>query len=85
MLLYIMLACLMLLTALFNDVCLHNSFFPLTFANSFCFVALSLIIDTACLFQILFCIMHSSFNLLVFLILCFTPFYYERAMCSLEK
>ena len=31
MLLYIMLAYLMLLTALFNAVCLHNAFLPLGF------------------------------------------------------
>ena len=37
----------------------------LTFANAFCFHALSWVIDTVCLFQILFCIIHSAFNLLV--------------------
>ena len=45
--LYIMLAYLMLFTALFNDVCLYNVFFlPLTFANAFCFNDLSWVIDT---------------------------------------
>ena len=43
--LYIMLAYLMLLAALYNAVCLHNasffSFLPLSFANAFCFYALS--------------------------------------------
>ena len=44
---YIMLAYLMLLTALSNAVCLHNAYFlPLTFANAFCFHALSWFIDT---------------------------------------
>ena len=47
MLLYIMLAYLMLLTALSNAVCLYNAYFlPLTFANAFCFHALSWVIDT---------------------------------------
>ena len=63
MLLYIMLAYLMLLAALFNAVCLHNAFFPLIFTNAFRFHALSWFIDTVCLFQILFSIMHSAFNL----------------------
>ena len=35
--------------------------------------------------SMLFCIMHSGFNLLVFLILCLDRFFNERAMCSLEK
>ena len=39
MLLYIMLAYLMLLSALSNAVCLHNAFFLLLiFANAFCFM-----------------------------------------------
>ena len=47
MLLYIMLAYLMLLDALFNAVCLYNAYFmPLTFANAFCFHTSSLFIDT---------------------------------------
>ena len=46
MLLYIMLAYLMLLASLFNAVCLHNDFLPLTFSNAFCFHALSWVIDT---------------------------------------
>ena len=42
MLLYIMLAYLMLFAALSNAVCMHNSiFWPLIFANAFCFHALS--------------------------------------------
>ena len=40
MLFYIMLDYLMLLTALFNAVCLYNACLPLTFANAFCFIAL---------------------------------------------
>ena len=44
--LYIMLACIMLLTALINAVCLYNAYFlPLIFANTFCFHALSWVID----------------------------------------
>ena len=40
---------------------------------------------TVCLFQILFCVMFSAFNLLVFVIICSHRFLNERAMCSLEK
>ena len=79
MLLYIMSA------ALFNAVCLCNAFFAIDFFKRFFSYALSWVIDTVCLFQILFCIMHSAFNVLVFLILCSHRFFYERAMCSLEK
>ena len=47
MLLYIMLAYLMLFTALFNAVRLCNAYFLLlTFVNSFYFHALSWVIDT---------------------------------------
>ena len=50
MLLYIMLAYLMLFAALSNAVCLYNAFFslffPLIFANAFCFHALSCFIDS---------------------------------------
>ena len=51
-LLYIMLAYIMLFTALSNAVCLYNAFFifffslPLICANAFCFHALSRFIDT---------------------------------------
>ena len=45
--LYIVLAYLMLFTALSNTVCLYNaSFLPLFSANAFYFHALSLFIDT---------------------------------------
>ena len=86
-LLYIMLAYLMLLAVLSNAVCLLNAYFlPLIFANAFCFRGLSWFIDTwFLLFQILFCMMHSAFNLLVFLILCSHRSLHERAMCSLVK
>ena len=46
MLLYIMLAYLMLSTALSNVVCLNNAFFLLIFTNAFCFLALPWFIDT---------------------------------------
>ena len=47
MLLYIMPACLMLIAALSNAVCLYNAFFlPLIFGNAFCFHPLSWFIDT---------------------------------------
>ena len=58
---------------------------PLTSANAFSFHALFCVIDTVCLFKILFCIMHSAFNLLVFLILYSHHLLNDRAMCSLEK
>ena len=45
--LYIMLVYLMLLVAISNAVCLHNTFFLLLiFANAFCYHALSWFIDT---------------------------------------
>ena len=47
MLLYIVLAYLMLFSALTSAVCLYNAFFlPLISANAFYFHALSLFIDT---------------------------------------
>ena len=68
--LHIMLAYLMLFAALSSAVCLYYalflSFFPLIFANAFCFHDLPWFINTVCLFHVLFCIMHSAFNLLVF-------------------
>ena len=90
MLLYIML-CIMLahsllFAALSHAICLYNAYFlPLIFANALYFHTLSWFIDTVCLFQTLFHIMHSAINLLVFLILCSHLFCNERAMCSLEK
>ena len=54
--LYIMLTYLMLLAALSNSVCLHNAFhiffWPLIFANAFCYHALSWFIDKVCLFKV---------------------------------
>ena len=45
--LYIVLDYLMLLATLFNAVCLYNAYFlPLIFANTFCFHALSWVVDT---------------------------------------
>ena len=66
-----MLACLMMFAALSNAVCLHNDYF---FAVDFCkCFLLSFVVlgywHVVCLFQILFCIMHRVFNLLVFIIL----------------
>ena len=67
-LLYIVLAYLMLLAALYNA-----SFLPMISANAFYFHVLSWFIDTVCLFHVLICIMHSAFNLLVFPNSIFTP------------
>ena len=63
MLLYLMLfVCIML-------------FLPLSLANAFCLHALSWFIDTVCLFQALFCIIHRAFNLLAFHNSMFTPLF----------
>ena len=82
--LYIMLAYLMLFAALSNAVCLHKaSFFAIDFCKCFLFSCFVLFFrHIVCLFHILFCIMHSAFNLLVFLILCSHSccFLSERAM-----
>ena len=84
MLLYIMLACLTLLPALLNAVCLCNasSFLPLTFSSAFCFHALSWIL-THSLFISNITLRH-AFNLLGFLILCSHRFL-MKALCALEK
>ena len=75
-------------------VCIMLLFLPLISANAFYFHALSLYIDTQFVYFIFFiCIMHSAFNLFVFLILCsndcccfcFIYFFNERAMSSPEK
>ena len=66
--LYIVLAYLMLFAALTNA-----SFLPLISANVFYFHALSLFIDTVCLFNFFISIMHSAFNLFVFANSIFTP------------
>ena len=73
---YTMLAYLMLFAALFNAVCLYDAFS--------CHCAIMLCLG---LFQILYCIMHISFSLLVFLIIYALRllFLIDRAMCSLEK
>ena len=71
--LYVMPAYLMLFTALSNAVCLHNAFcfIAIDFCQCFSFSCLVLgYWHIVCLFQMLFCIMHSAFNLLVFIILC---------------
>ena len=61
-------------------------FRSLSFANAFCFHALSFgYLHIVCLFQILFCIMYSAFSQLVFLILCSHIFFNEMAMCTQEK
>ena len=71
-LLILMLLCIML-AYLMLFVCLMFSL-PLIFENSFfsCFVWVHLHI--VCSFQVLFCIMHSAFNLLVFPNAMFTVF-----------
>ena len=73
-------------------VCIMLLFLPLISANAFYFHALSLFIDTDCLFHFFISIMHSAFNLFVFpnsmftqLLLFFLNIFYERAMSSPEK
>ena len=74
----IMLAYLMLFAALSNAVCLYNAYF-------FAIYLLIFFSFLVCLYQILFCIMHSAFNLLIFPNFMFTPFFYsDTAMCSLD-
>ena len=70
--LYIVLAYLMLFAAITNAVCLNNAsfFFPLICANAFYFHALSLFISFFFIY-----IMHSAFNLFVFLIICSHRFF----------
>ena len=66
--LYIVLDYLMLFAVLTNAVCLYNaSFLPFISANAFYFHALSLFISF-----FLICIVHSAFNLFVFLNYMFT-------------
>ena len=69
--LYIVLAIYLIKLYLMLFVCIMLFFF---FANAFCFHALSWFIDTVSLCHVLFCIMHSAFSLLVFLISMFTAF-----------
>ena len=69
MFMYVKLACLMLLAALSNAICMYNWFFPffaIDICKCFllsCFIFVYGHID--CLIQVLFSIMHSTFNLFV--------------------
>ena len=68
---YIMLAYLMRFAALSNAFCLYNAIFSSDFCKYFLFSCFVLVYShIVCLFQILFCIIHSAFDLLVFLIIC---------------
>ena len=71
----------MLFTALFNAVCLYSASLPL----SFVFMLFLGLLTRSFLFQLLFRIMHSAFNMKVFILLCSHRFVCERAMCSQEK
>ena len=78
LMLYIMLAYLMLFAALSNAVCLYDAFIYfllLIFANAFCFHAFSGLLTNSFFFQVLFCSIHSAFNLLVFTNYMFTTFF----------
>ena len=78
--LYVMPAYWMPFTALFNVACLHNTYiFAIKFCKCFlfsCFVFGNWHI--VCLLQISFGIMHSAFNLLVFVILCSHSFFKRK-------
>ena len=86
LMLYIMLAYLMLFTALSNAVCLYNaSFFPIYFCKCF-LLSFFVYFHIVCLFHVSTCTMHRDFNLLVFPNSMFTSlllffFLNERAMC----
>ena len=73
--LYIVLAYLMLFTALTNAVCLYNaSFFAIDFCKCFLFSCFVFVYwHIVCLFNFLICTMHSAFNLFVFPNSMFTP------------
>ena len=76
----------MLIADLFNAVWLYDAYFlPLTIANAFCIHALSCVIDTVRLLQVLFCATNSAFNQFVFLISCSHRFLNELAMGALAK
>ena len=82
MLLYIMLA----YVILFVCIMLFLSFLAIDLCKCFLLNALSWFIDTVCLFQALFCLMHSALNIMVLPNSMFTLlFLNERAMCYLEK
>ena len=68
--------------SLLNAVCLYNAFFAIDFCK--CSLFQCFVIDTVCLFQILFCIMHSAFNLLVFPILC-SHIFFIKGLCALGE
>ena len=83
--LYIMLAYLMLLAALFSAVCLYNVYFsPLTFENAFCFHALSRVFDTLLVY------LKYYFASCTVLLICWfsnfflsTPLFLMRGQCAL--
>ena len=52
--------------------------------NAFCFHGVFALL-TRCLFESLYCIMHSAFLSVGFLYLMFRLFFNERTMCSLVK
>ena len=94
MLLCIMLHNLMQFTVLFNAVSLYNAclfpfyfalvFFIIIYTNALVFILCLWVIDTICLFYLLFCITYSAFNHLVFIICVHSVFVYERAVFSEE-
>ena len=84
--LHIMPAYLMLFAALTNAVFLHSAFYAIDFCKCFlssCFVLVYCHI--VCLFQVLFCIMHSAFNLLAFPNSMITQFFFMKGLCALWR
>ena len=87
MLLYIMLAYLMLFAALSNmHVCIMLFiFFAIFLQMLFVFMLCLCLLNIVCLFEVLFCIMHSAFNLLIFPNSMFTPFKKMKGLCALWR
>ena len=88
--LYIMLACLMLLAALYNAVCLYNaSFFSIYFCKCYLFSCFVLVYcHVVCLFHVLTCTMHSAFNLLIFpnsMLTSLLLFFLLKGICALRR
>ena len=80
-----MLVYLMLFAALFNAVCLYNSYFlPLIFANVYVFMLCVGLLTHSLFVSNIICIMLSSFNLSVVLILCSHRFL-VKGLCALWR
>ena len=80
-----MLAYLMLFAALFNADYFYNAcFLPVIFRMLFVFMICLGLLTHSLFISILFCIMHSAFNLLVFLLLCSRRFL-MKGLCAVWR